>query len=46
MKYEVYEMQVGRDDVLIADGLTKEDAEMIVSVNPKIRVIVPSIING
>jgi hypothetical protein len=46
MKFEVCESRLGEDDVIIAVGLTEEEAERLVAENPKIRIAIPSIING
>lgn len=45
MRYEVYKMNVGKDDELVASNMSIQEAEELAKENPN-YVIVPQHING
>jgi hypothetical protein len=45
MKYDVYKLNIGKDDELIASGLTLEEAESKIKANPN-YAMAPQVING
>lgn len=45
-RYDVYEMRLGEDDVIIAANVTEEEAEKLVNEDKHRRDMIPTIING